>query len=128
MVRPFHFSVDGIKLLLTELEADAQPLGRRWPCLKTWGRPPNSGSRSSAACVSCCLLWEVVEQWFLLPTVTDAPSSTYDRADAAARQLVGQAFLVPLLKKSGIRFAHGTLFLFAEIGLVPSWITRWPTR
>ena len=35
----------------------------------------------------------------LLPTVTDVPSSTYDRADAAARQLVGQAFLVPLLKE-----------------------------
>ena len=37
----------------------------------------------------------------LLPTVTDVPSSTYDRADAAARQLVGQAFLVPLLKEVG---------------------------
>ena len=35
----------------------------------------------------------------LLPTVADVPSSTYDRADAAARQLVGQAFLVPLLKE-----------------------------
>ena len=35
----------------------------------------------------------------LLPTVPDVPSSTYDRADAAARQLVGQAFLVPLLKE-----------------------------
>ena len=35
----------------------------------------------------------------LLPTVTGVPSSTYDRADAAARQLVGQAFLVPLLKE-----------------------------
>jgi len=34
-----------------------------------------------------------------LPTVADFPSSTYDRADAAARQLVGQAFLVPLLKE-----------------------------
>ena len=35
----------------------------------------------------------------LLPTVADVPSSTYERADAAARQLVGQAFLVPLLKE-----------------------------
>ena len=34
-----------------------------------------------------------------LPTVADVPSSTYERADAAARQLVGQAFLVPLLKE-----------------------------
>ena len=35
----------------------------------------------------------------LLPTVADVPSSAYERADAAARQLVGQAFLVPLLKE-----------------------------
>ena len=35
----------------------------------------------------------------LLPTVADIPSSAYERADAAARQLVGQAFLVPLLKE-----------------------------
>ena len=35
----------------------------------------------------------------LLPTVADLPSSAYERADAAARQLVGQAFLVPLLKE-----------------------------
>ena len=34
-----------------------------------------------------------------LPTVADVPSSAYERADAAARQLVGQAFLVPLLKE-----------------------------
>ncbi len=35
----------------------------------------------------------------LLPTVSDVPSFNYERADAAARQLVGQAFLVPLLKE-----------------------------
>ena len=35
----------------------------------------------------------------LLPTVADVPSSAYERADAATRQLVGQAFLVPLLKE-----------------------------
>ena len=35
----------------------------------------------------------------LLPTVADVPSSAYERADAVARQLVGQAFLVPLLKE-----------------------------
>lgn len=34
-----------------------------------------------------------------LPTIVEASSSTYERADAAARQLVGQAFLVPLLKE-----------------------------
>ena len=34
-----------------------------------------------------------------LPTAADVPSSTYERADATARQLVGQAFLVPLLKE-----------------------------
>lgn len=34
-----------------------------------------------------------------LPTIAEASSSTYERADAAARQLVGQAFLVPLLKE-----------------------------
>jgi len=35
----------------------------------------------------------------LWSTVADVPSSTYERADATARQLVGQAFLVPLLKE-----------------------------
>ena len=35
----------------------------------------------------------------LLPTVADVPFSNYERADGAARQLVGQAFLVPLLKE-----------------------------
>ena len=34
-----------------------------------------------------------------LPTVADVSSSAYERADAVARQLVGQAFLVPLLKE-----------------------------
>ena len=34
-----------------------------------------------------------------LPTIAEHSSSTYERADAAARQLVGQAFLVPLLKE-----------------------------
>ena len=34
-----------------------------------------------------------------LPTMSDFSASTYERADAAARQLVGQAFLVPLLKE-----------------------------
>ena len=34
-----------------------------------------------------------------LPTIVEASSSAYERADAAARQLVGQAFLVPLLKE-----------------------------
>ena len=34
-----------------------------------------------------------------LPTMPDFSASTYERADAAARQLVGQAFLVPLLKE-----------------------------
>lgn len=34
-----------------------------------------------------------------LPTIAEHSSATYERADAAARQLVGQAFLVPLLKE-----------------------------
>ena len=43
-----------------------------------------------------------------LPTMTDVSSSTYERADAAARQLVGQAFLVPLLKEvRESTYAHG---------------------
>ena len=34
-----------------------------------------------------------------LPTIADSSALTYERADAVARQLVGQAFLVPLLKE-----------------------------
>lgn len=33
------------------------------------------------------------------PTIAEVSPSTHERADAAARQLVGQAFLVPLLKE-----------------------------
>ena len=95
MVRPFHFSVDGIKLLPIRV---AMPMpnrwGRRWPCLKTWGRPPNSGSRSSVKPTKPALSWGGRRTMMsLLPTVTDVPSSTYDRADAAARQLVGASVL-----------------------------------
>ena len=34
-----------------------------------------------------------------MPTIADSSALTYERADAVARQLVGQAFLVPLLKE-----------------------------
>ena len=34
-----------------------------------------------------------------LPTIADFSAPTYERADAVARQLVGQAFLAPLLKE-----------------------------
>ena len=34
-----------------------------------------------------------------LPTIADSSALTYERADAVARQFVGQAFLVPLLKE-----------------------------
>ena len=34
-----------------------------------------------------------------LPTIADFSAPTYERADTVARQLVAQAFLVPLLKE-----------------------------